>query len=213
MTDSRCDKESIDYKTFSNFTSYLYFNMKKYFVLFFLFFIFTFANAQNVNTINQRQNDSVKKARENEVLGKPLPYFLASGDNGVINNDSLKGKVIYVNMWSATCAPCMAEMDALNKLYDTLGNYPNFLFVSLSADNLESIRKIKERYNVKYPMYHLSEEGCYRLNAGMGYPTAIIIAANGKVTYIGSGGFLDKVKIWKHIFTDEIYPAIIKELQ
>jgi peroxiredoxin len=182
----------------------------RYHISFCLIVIAGFAHSQ---TVNQRQMDSLIKAHEKEVMGKPLPTFVAAGDAGVVNNDSLKGKVTFINMWEASCAPCMAEMGALNKLYDTLANYPNFQFVSLSADNPETIARIKEKYHVHFPMYHLNEEGCYQLNGGMGYPTSMILDEKANVIYTHSGGFTDSVRIWKYIFSNEVYPEIVKELK
>ncbi len=187
--------------------------MKKVLIAFFMLTnTLLFSQAENAVTVNQHQMDSITQAREKEVLGKPLPGFSAAGDDGVINNDSLKGKVTFINMWLASCAPCMAEMSTLNKLYDTLQNYPNFQYVSLSADDPETIRRIRNRYKVHFGMWHLSEEGCYQLNGGMGYPTTIILDANGNVIYLHSGGYTDSTLIWNFIFKEEIYPLLVKEL-
>lgn len=146
-------------------------------------------------------------------MNKSLPTFIASGDNGVVNNESLNGKVTFINMWEASCAPCMAEMGALNKLYDTLSNYPDFQFISISADNAETIKRIKEKYKILFNVYHLDEEGCYQLNGGMGYPTYLITDTKGIVKYIHAGGSTDNAAIWRFIFLTDIYPAIVKELQ
>jgi peroxiredoxin len=174
-----------------------------------LLFLAAFAHSQS---INQHQLDSMTNAREKQVIGKPLPVFIASGDNGVVNNESLVGKVTFINMWEASCAPCMAEMSALNKLLDTLSNYPDFQFISLSADTPETMERIKEKYHIRFSVYHLDEEGCYRLSGGMGYPTSMVLDEKGLVKYTHSGGYVDSVKIWHFIFSNEIYPALIKEL-
>ncbi len=174
--------------------------------------VFTLSQAQSANNINQHQQDSAVNAWKARVIGKPLSPFIAAGDGGIINNDSLKGKLVYINMWEASCAPCMAEMSALNKLYDTLRNYPNFIFVSLSADEIETISRIKAKYKIQYSIERLPEEGCYQLNQGMGYPTSIILDSKGNMIYVHSGGELENDKIWKFIFKDEVYPMILKEL-
>jgi peroxiredoxin len=176
----------------------------------FLLTLNTFIQAQS---INQRQEDSMINAWKKQVMNKPLPAFIASGDGGVINNDSLKGKVTFINMWEASCVPCMAEMGTLNKLFDTLSNYPDFQFVSLSADNAETMQRIKQKYHIRFNMYHLDEEGCYQLNGGMGYPTSIVLDGKGRVKYIHSGGYMDSTKIWHFVFTEDIYPAILTELR
>ena len=151
-------------------------------------------------------------AWKKEVIGKPLPAFVAVSDNGVITNDSLKGKITYINMWAASCAPCMAEMSALNKLYDTLEDNPDFRFISITADNSQTIRRIKETFHIEFTVAHLSEEGCYQIHRGMGYPISIIIDRNSNVRYIHSGGYMDSKEIWQFIFLTDIYPSILREL-
>src|ERR1700677_4236159 len=98
------------------------------------FFSFLFISILGSSqSINQHQVDSIIYAWHKQVLGKPLPTFIAAGSNGIIDNDSLKGKVNFINMWEEHCAPCMAEMETLNKLYDTLKYNSDFQFISISS--------------------------------------------------------------------------------
>jgi thiol-disulfide isomerase/thioredoxin len=190
----------------------VYYTIVKEHLLILFSFIAIFAQGQTAGSINQHQEDSMINAHKNLLVDKPLPAFMAAGDDGVVDNGGLIGKVVYINMWEASCAPCMAEMSTLNTLYDTLLNNENFQFVSLSSDPPETIRKIKEKYHIRFSIYHLDEEGCYQLNQGVGYPTNIVLDKNNYVKYIHWGGYTDSVKIWDFIFTDEIYPFIMKEL-
>lgn len=184
--------------------------MKQSLSVSFLFIsIFVFGQAD----INQHQVDSMMNAWKKRVLDKPLPVFIAAGDNGVVSNDSLKGKITFINMWESHCAPCMAEMGVLNKLYDTLSNNSKFQFISITSDNMETINQIKEKYHIQYPVYHLDEDGCYQLNEGMGYPTYIVLNEKALVKYISAGGYTDNLKIRHFILATDIFPAILKELR
>lgn len=116
-------------------------------------------------------------------------------------------------MWEASCAPCMAEMNALNKLYDTLRNEPDFRFVSISSDDAATIQRIKEKYHIIFPVYHLDEAGCYLLNGGMGYPTSMITGKNGSLIYTHAGGSVNANEIEKYLFITDIYPFIIRQLE
>lgn len=185
---------------------------KFYNTLILFLFISSLGFGQSAININQRQEDSLLNSWKQQVLNKPLPAFLAAGTDGIVNNASLKGKVTYINMWEAACAPCMAEMGALNKLYDTLKNNPDFQFISLTSDDNETIRRIKEKFHIQYNVAHLDEEGCFQLNRGMGYPTSIIVNRNSDVIYVHPGGYTDSARIWHFIFSKEIYPTIAKQL-
>ncbi len=50
---------------------------------------------------------------------------------------SLKGKVIYVDLWATWCGPCMVEMPYYEKLKLQYKDNPNVVFVSLSIDDSE----------------------------------------------------------------------------
>lgn len=48
---------------------------------------------------------------------------------------SLKGKVIYVDLWATWCGPCMEEMPYFEKLKLQYKDNPNVVFISLSIDD------------------------------------------------------------------------------
>lgn len=54
-----------------------------------------------------------------------------------VNLSSLKGKVIYVDIWATWCGPCMQEMPHFEKLKLQYKDDPKVAFVSLSIDDTE----------------------------------------------------------------------------
>jgi thiol-disulfide isomerase/thioredoxin len=48
---------------------------------------------------------------------------------------SLKGKVIYLDLWATWCGPCMEEMPHYETLKEKYRNNPGIVFVSLSIDD------------------------------------------------------------------------------
>lgn len=74
--------------------------------------------------------DSLLEARTREALGKPFPTF-AANEQGKINKDSLKGKVVLINFWFEGRHPCLAEFSALNELVEKLKGNKGFEFISL----------------------------------------------------------------------------------
>jgi len=62
--------------------------------------------------------------------------FVAQDISGnQISLSSLKGKVIYVDLWATWCGPCMQEMPHFEKLKLKYKDNPNVVFISLSLDD------------------------------------------------------------------------------
>lgn len=137
----------------------------------------------------------------NAWIGKAYPDFSVTINHVEYSNPKLKGKVIFVNFWFATCRPCLAEMEDLNKLYEKFGSNPNFEFLSFTFENAKQIELIRKKYNIQYKIFSISREECYRLNFNGGFPTNIVIDKNGLVKYINQITEEDN-------FIGKIYPTI-----
>jgi thiol-disulfide isomerase/thioredoxin len=62
--------------------------------------------------------------------------FEATDKNGKkVPLSSLKGKVIFVDIWATWCGPCMAEMPHYEELKAKYKDNPSVVFVSLSIDD------------------------------------------------------------------------------
>ncbi len=48
--------------------------------------------------------------------GNRLPDLQIEAENGEMKLSDYRGKIIVLNDWATTCAPCIAEMPGLNKL-------------------------------------------------------------------------------------------------
>ncbi|MCU7549972.1 TlpA family protein disulfide reductase [Chitinophagaceae bacterium LB-8] len=145
--------------------------------------------------------DSLFEARKKEAIGKPFPVFKATNETEKINNEILKGKVVLINFWFEGCPPCMAEMDALNELYQRLKNNKDFEFISFTMDQADAIKRVRQKFKLQFKVFHLKDEECNRLNQAFGYPTSIVLDRSGKITYLVSGGATDKDKAREFILT------------
>jgi thiol-disulfide isomerase/thioredoxin len=68
--------------------------------------------------------------------------FAASDLNGnTVMLSSLKGKVIYVDLWATWCGPCLAEMPHYEELKEKYKDNREIAFVSLSIDDNISLWK------------------------------------------------------------------------
>ena len=69
---------------------------------------------------------------------------------GTIDNADLNGKVVFINFWHSQCAPCLAEMAALNNTYDSFSVNPGFKFISFTFNDEKTIRTTKAKSKLSY---------------------------------------------------------------
>ncbi|WP_072370832.1 TlpA disulfide reductase family protein [Hyphomicrobium sp. NDB2Meth4] len=118
---------------------------------------------------------------------KPQPEALpdirfVNGQGTEVGLDSLRGKVVLLNVWATWCAPCREEMPALNRLQEALGS-DKFEVVALAVDKsgIEGARKFLTDIKAdKLAVYAdpTAKEGTTLKVIGM--PTTILIDADGK---------------------------------
>ena len=125
--------------------------------------LFILKNIRNFKSSNQL-NDYIKPYKEaialDEEVKKEIDAYLAKisvfeagtpGYEFVFNdvNDkkvsfsSLKGKVVYIDVWAMWCAPCKAEIPALKKLEKDFHG-KDVQFVSISMDKPKELEKWKK---------------------------------------------------------------------
>jgi len=97
------------------------------------------ANDKGINRIKEKY-DRIKNLKK----GSPSPSFNypdTSGKN--ISLESLKGKLVYVDVWATWCGPCRAQIPFLKQLEEKYRE-EDIAFVSLSIDQLKNISKWKD---------------------------------------------------------------------
>jgi thiol-disulfide isomerase/thioredoxin len=102
-------------------------------------------------------------------------------DGKTVNFESLKGKVVFMNIWATWCPPCVAEMPNIQKLYEKVGS-DKIAFVMLSVDEggVEKVKKFIDKKGFSFPVYmpaaQLPQE--FYSNA---IPTTFIVSPEGKI--------------------------------
>lgn len=62
-----------------------------------------------------------------------------------------KGDVVFLNMWATWCPPCVAEMPAIQSLYDSYGDRVEFLLVTNEEPSV--VNGFMERKGYDMPVY------------------------------------------------------------
>lgn len=115
-----------------------FYNMEKL-DLYYQTYVKLAANDKGINRIKEKY-DRIKTLKK----GSPSPSFNypdTSGKN--ISLESLKGKLVYVDVWATWCGPCKAQIPFLKQLEEKYRE-EDIAFVSLSIDQLKNISKWKD---------------------------------------------------------------------
>ncbi len=153
-----------------------------------------------------------KKTQSNkEIINTPFPLFSYVSNGDTISNTSILGKTVFINFWFEGCPPCIAEFDALSEMHELLKNHKNTDFVTFTFESNANIEKIRKKYNLEYKIISIPRTECYRLNNNNGFPTSMLIDKAGNISWISSGGQLDKEKVKKFII-GYVYPKMLKML-
>ena len=152
---------------------------KKLFCCIFLFAVFLSSYAQ----LSFEQRDSILQTK----ISFQFPDFTLTNMAGdKFSAQELKGKITVINFWFESCAPCIAEIDALNQLFLKFKDNPNFRFLSLTTDSPEKAKEAVKKYDILFDVFSIKRKECERLFCTE-FPTNIIVDQEGKVAYIKVG--------------------------
>jgi peroxiredoxin len=125
------------------------------------------------------------------VPGAPAPTFeLASLDGGApVSLESLRGKVVYVNLWATWCAPCRDEAPAMQRLYESLHD-EGFEIIAPTIDSPADRAKVqafREEFGVRYPILLDPDRAVYQQYGATGVPETYLVDPEGRLAeaYIG----------------------------
>ncbi len=99
--------------------------------------------------------ENIIAAIEKTKPGSVAPTFNYPDINGnMVSSESLKGKVIYIDVWATWCGPCKGEIPYLKKLEEELRDKP-IAFVSISVDEDKKAweKMVKEKDMHGYQLY------------------------------------------------------------
>lgn len=122
-------------------------------------------------------------------LGTPAPPFeLKALDGKTVRLSDLKGKVILLNFWSTRCAPCIAELPSLNRLYASLRkNGLEVCAVSIDSSD-KPVRELVQEKSLTFTILMDSEKETYFDSyAAPSLPMTYLIDAAGVIRQTFSG--------------------------
>lgn len=126
------------------------------------------STALPVLVVNKEQNNYKYDVRLTNLQGEEF------------NLSSLKGKVVFMNLWASWCPPCIAEMPNIQALYNKMDK-SKVAFVMLSLDeNQQKAKKFIARKKHTFPVYFPSN-GLPQDLYSSAIPTTFILGPDGSI--------------------------------
>lgn len=104
-------------------------------------------------------------------------WSLRALDGHAVTLGDFKGKVMLLNFWSTTCAPCIAEMPGIEGLLDSLKN-EKVAFLAVTQDDESTVREFLKKHPLRIPVYLSGEKPPADIRA-LGIPTTFILDTQG----------------------------------
>lgn len=92
-----------------------------------------------------------------------------------------KGKVVFLNFWSTSCTPCIAEMPGIERLHESMKSEP-VAFLTVTQEEEKEVRRFLQEVPLRVPIYLSDKETPADLRA-VAFPTTFILDRDGRVLY------------------------------
>ncbi|WP_187263003.1 TlpA disulfide reductase family protein [Pontibacter beigongshangensis] len=108
-------------------------------------------------------------------------FKMTNLDGKTVSFESLRGKVVFLNIWATWCPPCVAEMPNIQRLYEKVGS-DKIAFVMLSVDEggQEKVQKFINKKGYTFPVYMPASQFPQEFYSNA-IPTTFIISPEDKI--------------------------------
>jgi thiol-disulfide isomerase/thioredoxin len=141
---------------------------------------------------------------ENQEILSDLDYgwVLAWDQNEPFYFSNARDEVVFLNFWATWCAPCVAELPEIQKLYEKYGDRVAFMLVT--NESPEVVKAFMEKHGYVLPVFYMGTTPPQAL-AHNSLPTTFIISRDGKVVTRKKGAAK-----WNSRATEKIFEGLLK---
>jgi len=102
----------------------------------------------------------------------------------VLSQDSLRGRVVLINVWATWCLPCRAEMPLLENTWQR-HRAAGLIILGASVDrgDARDVQTFVTSRNITYPIAIVDADFIAAIGGVLGYPTSILIGRDGAVRH------------------------------
>lgn len=112
----------------------------------------------------------------------PPSFSLANEKGENVSLADFKGKVILINFWATWCPPCIAEMPALNSLYEKFKD-KNFVVIGIaSQDAKDDVDDFVKKSGITFPVLYDFDGKVSQKFKVNGFPETLLVSKEGKIT-------------------------------
>ena len=106
-----------------------------------------------------------------------------------VSMGDLKGKVVFLNFWATWCFPCRMEMGSIQRLYDHFKDNPNIVFLCVSEESADVVRKFWGKTHYTFPVYVTDGEKPPAAYSTYAIPVTYILSPQGQIVaeHTGAG--------------------------
>jgi len=144
-----------------------------------------------------------------ERAARQPAYSVVTRDGRVLTADSLRGRVVLVNVWATWCAPCRVEMPALQQL---AGAYAadRVVVLGLSVDRgpAAAVDAFLAEREITYPVAIVDARTVAAFGGVRGYPTSLLLDREGIVRHavVGPIGPLTLRPALRRLLAEPVVP-------
>jgi thiol-disulfide isomerase/thioredoxin len=155
------------------------------------------ATGLNKIVLNFRRPAMVQEAKAYQLTDTDYVWDVKSSEGTIIDPESLKGEVVFLNFWGTYCPPCIAEMPEIQNIYNDYGDRVRFVLVS--AEPHEKVQNFLASREYDLPSYYggrnMPEAFSIR-----SVPTTFVISRDGKIVMKKVGAADWDSKTMKRVF-------------
>jgi cytochrome oxidase Cu insertion factor (SCO1/SenC/PrrC family) len=120
------------------------------------------------------------------ILVKATDFTVIDQDGNQLHLSDLQGKVVLLDFWYSTCAPCIKASKYLDEYYRQYSDSGLVILGMNPIDGLARIKQHNKKWNVGYVGVKCDEKTKNDYDVSS-YPTFILIDRNGMIVYRNSG--------------------------